>query len=58
MTDHKTDEANGPAKEATGATTNDEELKSEGRADTPASTSKGQVKDAVDTVKGKLAGKD
>ena len=49
-----TDEAKGRIKEAAGDLTDDDELKREGKADQVG----GKVKDAVDTVKDKLTGKD
>lgn len=56
MTDHKTDEATGRAKEAAGALTGDEELKNEGKADQAASSVKEKLEGAVDKVKKKLTG--
>jgi uncharacterized protein YjbJ (UPF0337 family) len=48
------DEAKGRVKEAAGDLTGDDDLKREGKADKIG----GKVKDAVDTVKDKLTGKD
>jgi uncharacterized protein YjbJ (UPF0337 family) len=48
------DEAKGRIKEAAGDLTGDDDLKNEGKADKIG----GKVKDAVDTVKDKLTGKD
>lgn len=53
MSDHKTDEAVGRAKEAAGSLTGDKDLKRRGKADRAAGT----VKDKVDSVKDKLTGK-
>ena len=50
----ETDEAKGRIKEAAGDLTGDRDLKNEGKADKVG----GKVKDAVDTVKDKLTGKD
>ena len=49
-----TDEAKGRVKEAAGDLTGDDDLKNEGKADKVG----GKVKDAVDSVKEKLTGKD
>ena len=49
-----TDEAKGRIKEAAGDLTGDDDLKREGKADKAA----GKVKDAVDSVKDKVTGKD
>ena len=49
-----TDEAKGRIKEAAGDLTGDDDLKNEGKADKVG----GKVKDAVDSVKDKLTGKD
>ena len=48
------DEAKGRIKEAAGDLTGDADLKNEGKADKVG----GKVKDAVDSVKDKLTGKD
>ena len=48
------DEAKGRIKEAAGDLTGDDDLKNEGKADKVG----GKVKDAVDSVKDKLTGKD
>jgi len=58
MTDHKTDEIKGRAKEAAGALTNDDSLKNEGKVDRASSSIKEKVENAVDTAKDKLTGKD
>ena len=50
----ESDELKGRIKEAAGDLTDDDELKREGKADKAG----GKVKDAVDTVKDKLTGKD
>ncbi len=57
MTDHKTDEAKGRAKEAAGAVTGDDDLKKEGKTDQAAASVKDKVEGAVDKVKDKLSGK-
>jgi uncharacterized protein YjbJ (UPF0337 family) len=49
-----TDEAKGRIKEAAGDLTGDDDLKNEGKADKVG----GKIKDAVDSVKDKLTGKD
>jgi uncharacterized protein YjbJ (UPF0337 family) len=49
-----TDEAKGRIKEAAGDLTGNDDLKNEGKADKAA----GKVKDAVDSVKDKVTGKD
>lgn len=54
MSDHKTDEAKGRAKEAAGAITDDKDLKNEGKADQAAASVKEKVEGAVDKVKEKL----
>ena len=63
MSDHKTDEAKGRAKEAAGSLTDDEDLKREGRTDQAAASVKEKVEevkdkadDAVDSVRDKLSG--
>jgi len=63
MSDHKTDEAKGRVKEATGSLTGDDDLKDEGKADRTAasvkkkaSDAKDKADDAVDSVKDKLSG--
>jgi uncharacterized protein YjbJ (UPF0337 family) len=56
MSDHKTDEVKGRAKEAAGAVTGDEELKNKGKADQAAASVKEKVEGAVDKVKEKLTG--
>ena len=48
------DEAKGRIKEAAGDLTGNDDLKNEGRADKVG----GKIKDAVDSVKDKLTGKD
>jgi len=58
MTDHKTDEIKGRAKEAAGALTDDDSLKNEGKVDRASSSIKEKVENAVDTAKDKLTGKD
>ena len=50
----ESDEAKGRIKQAVGDLTDDDELKREGKADQVG----GKVKDAVDTVKDKVTGKD
>ena len=50
----ESDEVKGRIKEAAGDLTDNDELKREGKADKAG----GKVKDAVDTVKDKLTGKD
>jgi uncharacterized protein YjbJ (UPF0337 family) len=50
----ETDDAKGRMKEAAGALTGDKDLKNEGKADQVG----GKVKDAVDSVKDKITGKD
>ena len=50
----ESDEVKGRLKEAAGDLTDDDELKREGKADQLG----GKVKDAVDTVKDKITGKD
>lgn len=57
MTDHKTDEAVGRAKEAAGSLTNDDDLKKEGKADRAASSVKEKAEGAIDKVKEKLSGR-
>ncbi len=54
MSDHKTDEAKGRAKEATGSLTGDDELKNEGKADRASSSVKKKAENAVDSVKDKF----
>ncbi len=61
MTDKHVDEAKGRVKEATGALTGDEDLKSEGRADQAKSTLKDladkaaeKVSEATEAVKDRL----
>lgn len=56
MSDHKTDEAKGRAKEAAGALTGDDDLKREGKTDRAAGSVKEKVESAVDKVKEKLTG--
>ena len=65
MSDRRTDEAVGRAKEAAGALTDNDDLKNEGRADRAASSVKEKVHDAkdkaeeaVDSVKRKVSGRD
>lgn len=53
--DSKMDEAKGRAKEATGAATDDDEMKREGKADQAKSTVKDKVDDVADTIKDKLS---
>jgi uncharacterized protein YjbJ (UPF0337 family) len=48
------DDAKGRIKEAAGDLTDDQDLKNEGKADRVG----GKIKDAVDSVKDKLTGKD
>lgn len=57
MTNHKTDEVKGRAKEAAGAVTGDDSLKNEGKTDQAAASVKDKVEGAVDKVKDKLTGK-
>jgi uncharacterized protein YjbJ (UPF0337 family) len=57
MSDHRTDEVKGRAKEAAGAVTDDDELKREGKGDQAAASVKEKVEDAVDSIKDKLSGK-
>ena len=57
MSNHKTDEVKGRAKEAAGAVTDDKELKNEGKTDQAAASVKDKVEGAVDKVKDKLTGK-
>jgi len=57
MSDRRTDELKGRAKEAAGAITDDDDLKREGKADKAASSAKEKVENAVDSVKDKLTGK-
>ncbi|MBN9074969.1 MAG: CsbD family protein [Rhizobiales bacterium] len=55
MSDHKTDEAKGRAKEAAGAITGDKDLKNEGKADQAIGRAKEralEIKDAWDEGKG------
>lgn len=63
MSDHKTDEAKGRAKEAAGSLTGDDELKNEGKTDRAASSVKKKAEDvkekaddAVDSAREKLNG--
>ena len=63
MSDHKTDEAKGRAKEAAGSLTDDEDLKREGRTDQAAASVKKKAEevkdktdDAVDSARDKLSG--
>jgi len=63
MSDHKTDEAKGRVKEATGSLTGDDDLKDEGKADRTAasvkkkaSDAKDKADDAVDSAKDRLSG--
>lgn len=58
MTDQKTDEAKGRAKEAAGSLTGDKDLKREGKAEKASSSVKEKAEKAVDAVKDKLTGKD
>jgi uncharacterized protein YjbJ (UPF0337 family) len=53
MSDHRTDEAVGRAKEAAGSLTGDKDLKRKGKADRAAGT----VKEKIDRAKDKLTGK-
>ncbi|MCB0870955.1 MAG: CsbD family protein [Solirubrobacterales bacterium] len=57
MSDRKTDEIKGRAKEAAGAVAGDDELKNEGKTDQAAASVKEKVEGAVDKVKDKLTGK-
>ena len=57
MTTHKTDEAKGRVKEATGAVTGDDKLKNEGKTDRAAASVKDKVEGAVDKVKDKITRK-
>jgi uncharacterized protein YjbJ (UPF0337 family) len=63
MSDRRTDEAKGRAKEAAGSLADDDDLKNEGKADQAASSvkkkaeeAKDKAEDAVDSVKDKLNG--
>jgi uncharacterized protein YjbJ (UPF0337 family) len=65
MSDHRTDEAVGRAKEAAGSLTGKDDLKREGKTDRAASSVKEKVKgakdktdDAVDAAKRKVSGRD
>ncbi|MDQ2622390.1 MAG: CsbD family protein [Actinomycetota bacterium] len=58
MTDHKTDEFKGRAKEAAGAVTDDKDLKNEGKADQASASVKEKVENAVDSIKNKVTRKD
>lgn len=58
MTDHKTDEAKGRAKEAAGALTGNDDLKNEGKVDQASSSVKEKLEGAVDSAKDKLNGND
>lgn len=58
MTNHKTDEIKGRAKEAAGSVTDDKGLKHEGKADRASASIKDKVEHAVDAAKDKLTGKD
>jgi len=51
MSNSKTDDLKGRAKEAAGAVTDDEDLKEEGRADQRAAGAKEKVEHAADKVK-------
>lgn len=57
MSNHKTDEVKGRAKEAAGAVTGDDELKNKGKVDQTAASVKEKAEGAVDKVKDKLTGK-
>lgn len=57
MSDHKTDEVKGRAKEAAGSLTDDKSLKNEGKADRASSSIKEKVENAVDAAKDKLTRK-
>jgi uncharacterized protein YjbJ (UPF0337 family) len=64
MSDHRTDEVKGRAKEAAGAVTDDDELKKEGKTDQAAASVKEKVEHAkdkaegaVDSIKDKLSGR-
>lgn len=57
MSDHRTDEVKGRAKEAAGAVTDDKELKNEGKADRASASVKEKVGHAVDSIKDKVTGK-
>ena len=50
----ETDETKGRIKQAVGDLTDDQDMKNEGKVD----SASGKIKDAVDTVKDKLTGKD
>lgn len=56
MSDHKTDEVKGRAKEAAGSLTDDKEMKNEGKADRASASVKEKAEKAVDKVKDKLTG--
>lgn len=55
MSDHKTDEVKGRAKEAAGSLSGDKGLKREGKADRASSSVKKKAEGAVDAIKGKLS---
>ena len=55
MTDHKTDEVKGRAKEAAGAVSGDSDLKKEGKTDQASASVKEKLENAVDKVKEKLS---
>lgn len=57
MSNHKTDEVKGRAKEAAGAVTGDDELKNKGKVDQASASVKEKAEGAVDKVKDKLTGK-
>lgn len=56
MSDGKTDEVKGRAKEAAGSLTDDKGLKDEGKADRASASVKEKAGKAVDKVKEKLTG--
>lgn len=53
--DNKMDDVKGRAKEATGAATDDDELKNEGKADQMKASVKDKVDSVADSVKDKLS---
>ncbi|MCB0860576.1 MAG: CsbD family protein [Solirubrobacterales bacterium] len=56
MSEHRTEDAKGRAKEAAGAVTGDKDLKKEGKADQASASAKGKLESAVDKVKDKITG--
>lgn len=52
--DNKMDDVKGRAKEATGAATDDDELKNEGKADQVKASVKDKVDSVADSIKDKL----